>query len=190
MIARLVYGNAKLPTNWAIFNLPPLKTCPWSTPACRRTCYDLKACKMYPNVLPAREHNFQCSQGSGFIDDICKQITSRRNPVKVFRIHSGGDFYSIAYFKKWLVIADRNPAIQFFAFTKHYDLFKLSRSDNFRLIASVYYDEKRTPPKHAPVFETVRKGDTGTGQQCSGLCENCGLCPWISDDAQVWAEEH
>lgn len=184
-------GNWKLPRRWATFNLPSGKTCPHATPECKRTCYARKAEVRYSNVVPfARTTNMITAKHGRFIEQVCGILDKRRRLPPVFRIHESGDFFSKAYFRQWIVIARRYPNIQFYAFTKRFDLFRFKRPDNFRLIASLYYDDPRRAPKGAPVFRTVRVGETAPGMKCLGNCDNCGVCPFIGDDIQLWAEVH
>lgn len=60
--------------------------------------------------------------------------------AKRVRIHEGGDFFSQAYFDAWLEVANRNPHVLFYAYTKSIP-FWLARLDelpsNIRLTASL-----------------------------------------------------
>ena len=181
-------GNRKL--SWPTFNLPAGKTCPSATPMCREKCYAMKAERMYPTVLPARERNLAESKKPGFVNAVCREIDKKKTKPTIFRIHESGDFYNSAYYFKWCAIARRNPEIRFFAFTKCFGLFSYDRPENLVLIASVFPDEARPVPDNAPVFETVNKGDTREFQQCHGHCDDCGICPFAADDMRVWAEMH
>lgn len=181
-------GNKKM--SWPTFNLPAVKTCPQSTPECRRTCYALKAENVYPQVLPCRMGNLEITRQDWFVNDVHGQLAAKRKRPEIFRIHESGDFYSLDYFQNWCEIAELNPDITFFAFTKVFDLFKEIRPANFTLIASVYTDETRPVPEGAPSFETVAKGDTAEGIKCHGYCDSCGVCPFAADGTKVWAEVH
>lgn len=182
-------GNKKM--SWPTFNLPARKTCPNSTAACRRSCYAMKAERMYPSVLPCRSRNLEATADlPAFVDDICGQLARCRKTREIFRIHESGDFYSAEYFDAWAEIARRNPETQFFAFTKVFDLFDRDRPANLTLIASLFHDDDRKAPKGAPVFRTVPRGETAPGTRCAGNCDTCGICPYAETGAEVWTEIH
>jgi len=179
-------GNRKL--SWPTWSLPACVTCPNKTPECERTCYAFKAERQYPSVRKSRKANLKASKQKAFVEIMSLEI-NRRKP-KIFRVHESGDFYDKEYFRKWILIAIGCPDTRFYAFTKVYDLFRFKLPSNFVLIASIYYDEKRKPPKLAPKFYTVRKGETGHGQRCHGHCDDCGICPYAEASTVVWAEVH
>ena len=182
-------GNRKL--SWPTFNLPAGRTCPNATAECKRRCYAAKAEALYLPVLPCRSANFTATKSSRrFVEEVCRQIDKRRRVPEIFRIHESGDFYSKRYFRCWVEIARRNPETRFFAFTKVFDLFDEERPSNLTLIASLFYDDDRKAPKGAPVFRTVRKGETAPGIRCAGNCDSCGVCPFAEDEVEIWTELH
>ena len=87
-------GNMKLPTSTLNFSLPPVKTCPGSTPECRKHCYALKAQRQYPNVRTAWSRNLDQAKEDSFVTTISEQIKGSRT-VKQVRIHTSGDFFDL-----------------------------------------------------------------------------------------------
>lgn len=69
-----------------------------------------------PNVRMALKRNYLQSRGSKFIAAIDEEIRIKR--VKILRIHASGDFYDLAYLRKWQAIARLNPTVRFYAYTK------------------------------------------------------------------------
>lgn len=124
-------GNKKLQNTetlrFMIWNLPAVKTCPFRTALCEKSCYARKAERVYPQVLPSRERNYIDSLGADFVENMIYTIESELNTKKyknklcVFRIHESGDFYNLEYTQKWVEIAkhfENNPNIVFLAYTK------------------------------------------------------------------------
>ena len=71
-------GNKKLRNTenvrFLIWNLPAVKTCPFRTPHCEKACYARKAERVYPQVAPSRERNFEASQRADFIENMIYTI--------------------------------------------------------------------------------------------------------------------
>jgi hypothetical protein len=62
-----------------------------------------------------------------------------RKGIKLVRIHSSGDFFSQAYFDAWLFVAQANPHLIFYAYTKALPYWIKRREQvpsNFKLVAS------------------------------------------------------
>lgn len=118
----LTYENMKLKKQF-IFNIPAGKeTCGRECPG----CYAMKPQKFRPAVLPARQRNLASSRLSDFADNVTLELTKTRRKIKAVRIHESGDFYSQDYVDKWANIADSNPKITFYAFTKRLSDFDFS----------------------------------------------------------------
>lgn len=64
---------------------------------------------------------------------------SENAPIRIFRIHESGDFYSMDYLDAWIIATQKRSDILFYAYTKALPLWK-ERKDviprNLRLIAS------------------------------------------------------
>jgi hypothetical protein len=114
-------GNLKLPKTTAIFNLPSVITCLGSTKWCRENCYAKKAEKMYPNVLPFRYKCLALTKDVSFIETINNEL-KKLNNIDTIRIHESGDFYSQDYLDDWISIMKTNPLLNFYAYTKSYNL--------------------------------------------------------------------
>ena len=173
-------GNAKLPKETLIWNLPAVKTCPNSTPECRKHCYALKAQKMYPNVLPFREKNLELSKSNEFMATIMNELSKVKHWYQV-RIHESGDFYNQQYFNMWNVIAGLNPTKTFYAYTKNINL---SLSKKFKNLILIYSDDEQ----NVTIKELKQKGFSGTARVtnnelhskfetlCPGSCKDCDAC--------------
>lgn len=126
-----VNGNKKLQNGdkirFIIWNLPAVKTCPFRTALCEKSCYARKAERVYPSVLPAREKNYIASLQADFVENMIftieKELSSKKynGKLAVFRIHESGDFYNLEYTEKWIAIArhfENDNRIKFLAYTK------------------------------------------------------------------------
>tara|TARA_R110002126_G_scaffold36633_1_gene111180 strand:- start:4 stop:597 length:594 start_codon:yes stop_codon:yes gene_type:complete len=72
-------------------------------------CYSASA-ERFPGVRKSRWTNFDFVR-SGGVPEIPKK-------AEAIRIHSSGDFYSQSYFDMWLKLCKKNPAVEFWAYTK------------------------------------------------------------------------
>ena len=101
-----------------------------------------------------------------FISVISGEISalSYKHPDKdiYVRIHDTGDFYDVEYTRKWFKIAELNPSVKFYAYTKMVSVFhklKDEMPDNFTIVYSYGGTEDALinpdTDKHARVFETV-----------------------------------
>jgi hypothetical protein len=66
-------------------------------------------------------------------------VRVKRKRACVVRIHESGDFYSVAYFKKWIEIAKKLPGKTFYAYTKSWFIAQHldELPDNFIIIFSL-----------------------------------------------------
>jgi len=121
------------------FSIPAVKTCPFATELCKNICYAKNGCYVFKNVKNSMEKNYSFSLSDNFVDQICKELSSGKIPV--VRIHASGDFYSVKYAEKWLEIAQKNPLVKFYAYTRSwvskdfYEIFdELQGLENFTLL--------------------------------------------------------
>lgn len=133
-----INGNKKLRNTdkirFMIWNLPAVKTCPFRTEMCEKSCYARKAERVYPQVLPCREKNYKDSLQADFVErmiyTIEKELSTKKynGKLTIFRIHESGDFYNVDYAKKWVAIAkhfENDNRIKFLAYTKSITYFAL-----------------------------------------------------------------
>ncbi len=150
-------GNSKLNKSILIFNLPTVKTCP-NNEICKKTCYAQKAERLYKNVLPCRERNYQASKDK--LDfyksmNVIIKIAIIKYGVRYIRVHESGDFYSRGYSDLWEVIARKWFGIKFFAYTKSLWYPQVS---NFNIVQSILpdgslnYGDKKTIIKLAKKY--------------------------------------
>lgn len=137
ILIRLSEGNIKLePTEntafliWSVTSDHSIELdmpiCVISTEHCRKLCYAKKAERMYPSVKKRRHSNLLGSLREDFSDIMIEQLEyelSRKkykNKHILFRIHEGGDFYSLEYLEKFVTIANhfKGRNITFMAYTK------------------------------------------------------------------------
>lgn len=127
-------GNNKLKSTndvlFLIWNIPSVKTCPFRTHMCEKACYAHTSERLYPTVLPCRERNLEFSKSAEFVPLMIEyfkhklnHLRTRRYPHRVIRvrIHESGDFYSLEYLMKWLIIISYfhdDDRIMFMAYTK------------------------------------------------------------------------
>ena len=169
-------GNKKM--SFATWSLPAQVTCPNRTELCSKSCYAMKAQRMYSSVRSSRQLNFEDSKSESFVHDMVAAIA--KNPaVKKFgvlRIHESGDFYNQTYLNKWILICKALPSVMFLAFTK--SLLDYSDCpDNMQIVYSVWQD---SDVKEYQNLKISYAGDCVPDNkkvfECIGHCDNCGVC--------------
>jgi hypothetical protein len=171
----LANNNNKMPyLNWSI---PAVKTCPGSTPYCRKHCYSLKAEKRFSFSVPAcRNRNLVASKKNDFVEKMVSIISKRKNR-EYFRIHSDGDFYDQTYLDKWFDICRSFPKTNFLAFTKSFKLNYSNKPSNLNIVWSIMPDTVvKTIPTTGPRAYAGDCEDMPNAIDCIGHCGNCGVC--------------
>jgi hypothetical protein len=122
------------------FGIPAYKsasgklTCPMAD-SCVKFCYAKKGAYIWSNVKPAFEKRYQLSKTDIFVDAMNAEI--RKKKPDYVRVHDSGDYYSRAYLKKWIDIANSNPNVRFYSYTNMIDMMlKTSLPDNYDIIFS------------------------------------------------------
>tara|TARA_R110000737_G_scaffold54680_1_gene77059 strand:- start:9114 stop:9719 length:606 start_codon:yes stop_codon:yes gene_type:complete len=133
--------------------------CPFAD-KCVEYCYAQKGAYSWSNVKPAFEKRYEITKQDNFIELMNKEI--KRKKVDFLRVHDSGDFYSNAYIQKWFKIANQNPNVNFYAYTKSIPLFKgLAIPENFDIIFSEgsKVDEliNVKTDRHAKIFNSVEE---------------------------------
>lgn len=109
------------------FALPAINTCPGAG-SCKQFCYAALEQIRYPSANGYRNRMFELSKSADFISTINGELIRLRKKAKgnkvAIRIHSSGDFYSTEYALKWSTIAEQNPDIILYAYTKSVAIFK------------------------------------------------------------------
>lgn len=200
---KITEGNKKLKgdgkSEFLIFDLPAVTTCPASTPMCRQKCYAMKAQRMYKATRAMRDENYHEAQKIDFIPNMIQAIQDKLNRKKYqnktvyFRIHSSGDFFNIFYFTDWLTIINNFPQVNFTAYTKSLHDVKFFAHElptNFKLFYSVFPDtnpEYIAIAKHynLPIFYAVQAGEYNQLQENNVKCEmDCKICKNCYDKSQ------
>ena len=165
--SKLKKTSKKFNANIYAFDIPAYKTktgqitCPFADD-CVKYCYASKGAYLWSPAQNKHNLNYKLTKQDNFTELIQNDINSKRKKITHIRLHSAGDFYSVKYLLKWLVIADKNPSIIFYAYTKSIPFFKsrnirsiLSTLNNFKVIYS--YGSKKdnlinSMDRHAKIF--------------------------------------
>lgn len=154
-------GNGKLANDTLIFNLPAGKTCPGAM-FCKSfavvdengkrkiqdgeytefRCFAASSEVQYDAVYNNRAQNLQLivdalknGSAADLIHDSIQHNRTRKT-AKV-RIHESGDFFSGAYLDAWIEVANRNPDLKFYCYSKSLQFFYLLKLPaNFYMTAS------------------------------------------------------
>lgn len=191
---KVSFGNKKLPKGTVIFNIPAVTTCPFRTPLCERSCYALKAERLYPQVLPARQHNLDIVQKGQFKQAMKRAIVKHYKKIKTIRVHESGDFFKQSYLNDWYELARMFPEFTFYAYTKSFYLDFSNKPDNFVLIAS--FDEttdelrktryEEVKPYFDNTFTIVSKKAKAS---CIQDCSRCNIC-WTKKGLDITVNKH
>lgn len=179
-----------------VWNLPPVITCPGLSEWCKFNCYNAdnrydkfpidKWCENLWWVLNKKEV---------LSNKIQLQLNEYRSQKVAVRIHSSGDFFSKEYIEFWKKIIEKNPRVDFWAYTRSWCVEELEKSiidlnqlDNMCLIFSCDKTMKKPLegfPKSIVVnsskemleLSNMKKGIICPEQYnlISG-CADCGIC--------------
>jgi hypothetical protein len=113
-------------------------TCPFAG-SCLKLCYAKRGMYRFGNVERALTKRYEASKEENFVQTITDELTKVKKDKQTYvRIHDSGDFYSPAYFAKWLEIARLNPSVRFYAYTKSHSFIRgIELPENFDLIFSL-----------------------------------------------------
>jgi hypothetical protein len=115
----LTPGNKKLGGHliWG-FGLPSgtAKLCPGMTPTCKKVCYAVRLQSYRPQAAKRYQQNLKLTKRKDFVRRARAFLISQG--IRVVRIHTGGEFHSPRYARKWLRIATKSPKVRFFTYTR------------------------------------------------------------------------
>jgi hypothetical protein len=113
-------------------------TCPFAG-SCLKLCYAKRGMYRFGNVERALTKRYEASKEENFVELISNELSKVKKDKQTYvRIHDSGDFYSPAYFAKWLEIARLNPSVRFYAYTKSHSFIRgIELPENFDLIFSL-----------------------------------------------------
>ena len=114
---------------------------------CQFRCYAASGEAVFTRTRQLRWSNFELLQQAKTTDKMVELIeSSLDNKIKVIRIHSSGDFFSKAYYQAWVKVAENNPNITIFGYTKVLPYVKSQKPSNFKLVYSFggIFDSKLT----------------------------------------------
>jgi hypothetical protein len=113
-------------------------TCPFAG-SCLKLCYAKRGMYRFGNVERALTKRYEASKQDNFVQTITDELTKVKKDKQTYvRIHDSGDFYSPAYFAKWLEIARFNPSVRFYAYTKSHSFIRgIELPENLDLIFSL-----------------------------------------------------
>lgn len=138
-------------------------TCPFAG-SCLSLCYAKKGMYRFGNVERALSNRYEASKKDDFVERINTELAKVKKRKQVYvRIHDSGDFYSPAYFAKWLEIARLNPLVRFYAYTKSHSFIRgnFAIPENMDLIYSLgsTRDEliNQETERHSKIFQSAEE---------------------------------
>lgn len=169
--------------NWtlpAFLSKTGVKTCP-NAGLCAAGCYARFGAYRFKAPSLAHERNLTLSQSDNFtfymIQEINAWLEKKSITRLVVRIHDSGDFYSQAYFEKWLDVMahfESDDKVFFYAYTKQVSMVKAygPLPHNFRAIFSFGGLQDglidMSVDAHAKVFESSQDPDKAGYVDASG----------------------
>lgn len=134
------------------FDLPAGHTCPMASECLSKSdkitgkitdgksmkfrCYAASIEARYTNVRKAHWNNFEVIRKLSAVEIADLILSQLPKNVKVMRIHASGDFFNIAYFTAWGIVALARPDITFFGYTKLLKYVSAPKPSNFKLVYS------------------------------------------------------
>ncbi len=164
-------------------------TCPFAG-SCLSLCYAKKGMYRFGNVERALSKRYEASKESNFVERISNELSKVKKGKQIYvRIHDSGDFYSPAYFQKWVQIAELNPSVRFYAYTKSHSFIRgnFAIPENMDLIFSLgsTRDEliNQDTERHSKIFQTAKD------MQESGYTDSSYLdivaTKWITENNKI-----
>ena len=154
------------------FSIPAYKTksgkitCPFAAD-CVKFCYAQKGnYTRFPVVKEMMEQKYTISKQPDFVELMSKEVIKKK--ATHIRIHDSGDFYSINYLLKWVNIANDNPGVIFYAYTKSIQFFKGCINIPANMIIIYSEGSKKdeliniAKDRHARIFQSIKEL-TGAG---------------------------
>lgn len=191
-----VNGNKKLVNNdkvrWIIWNLPSIVTCPHATEHCKKSCYALKAEKVYPSAKVSRYTNYDDAQAHEIFADrmiftLETELATKKfkGKLAIVRVHESGDFFSQEYANAWMKVVDyfkNRKEICFMWYTKSLPFFRnfdIKSYENLSFIASVWDDTsaemlEEIKQKNYRIYTAVNSFNDYKGYKCR--CKDCATC--------------
>lgn len=164
-------------------------TCPFAG-SCLKLCYAKKGMYRFGNVERALTKRYEASKESDFVSRINTELSKVKNGKQVYvRIHDSGDFYSPAYFAKWLEIARLNPTVRFYAYTKSHSFIRgnFAIPENMDLIYSLgsTRDEliNQETERHSKIFQSADEMSAAGYSDSSYLDINA--TKWITENHKI-----
>lgn len=126
------------------FSTQAIKDCPFASDGCKAICYATKGNHQFPSVKLSRERAKADSLKDDFAECVIYTVETESESGKykgthiLFRLHESGDFYSLAYLKKWIKVfahflQDSDVLITFVFYSKSFPLFLLLSEDEKRI---------------------------------------------------------
>lgn len=120
---------------------------------------------------------------------LMEYFASHRIMIKLFRIHSAGDFFSRKYARMWYRIAKKFPDVRFLAFTKQWDVVRdvpFYELSNFSLVLSGWTgieipEDLRKLYRCAWCEDGIETRIPEDAMLCPGNCESCGMCWYLNE---------
>lgn len=134
-------------------------------------CFAASIETVYKNVRDAHWRNLDASKSDSFIDTISAEL--RKYKIQSVRIHASGDFYSLPYLLHWVKIAQQNPDITFWGYTKMASFIKiLNAQPNMRFVYSMGgkmddYAVKHNLPRAYIITDNAQAVELGIPVACT-----------------------
>lgn len=164
-------------------------TCPFAG-SCLKICYAKKGMYRFGNVERALSKRYEATKDSNFVERISNELSKVKKDKQIYiRVHDSGDFYSPAYFAKWLEIARLNPSVRFYAYTKSHSFIRgnFELPENFDLIYSLgsTKDEliNQDTERHSKIFQSSEEMENAGYTDSSYL--DIVATKWITENKKI-----
>jgi hypothetical protein len=164
-------------------------TCPFAG-SCLSLCYAKKGMYRFGNVERALSKRYEATKEADFVSRITTELAKVKPGKQVYvRIHDSGDFYSPAYFAKWLEIARLNPSVRFYAYTKSHSFIRgnFAIPENFDLIFSLgsTRDEliNQETERHSKIFQSAE--DMAAAGYSDSSYLDLNATKWVTENHKI-----
>lgn len=177
-------GNSKLGKIPSI-SFPPVLTCPAGVP-CAKSCYAMKAWRMYPSVRNALTENWELWKSDPV--EFERQLVEwlEKNRPAYFRYNVSGDIPSIEFVSMMARVANKFWGTKFLAYTKtnYYRMWIIDHAHTPNLVVRqsawfgwpiITLDGLQAHIRDKDGSSTLQQGET-PDIVCGGNCAVCKAC--------------
>jgi len=189
-VSLLTRGNAKLGPTIYHFDLPagPQASCPGASAYCASICYARHGHYLFGSVQAKYAANLAAMRAGTLEPQLAAELDNLAAGT-VIRLHTSGDFPTVAYVRVWARLAVSHPSLTFYGYTRSWNVRRLLPAlEVLRQLPNVTLWASTDPTMPAPPANWPTTQIVPTFADAPGIahcpeqtgkrknCASCGLC--------------